>query len=119
MRRRREGCFMCSRSLRSLTGFRCLGCAVVCSLILLSAACRHSKTESMAPNWNPPAAIDQVVKPEGVLRVCADPNNLPFSNTHREGFENKIADVLARELGERVEYTWWAQRRGFFRNTLK
>jgi mxaJ protein len=110
---------MYSRSLRSLNGFRCLGRAVVCSLIFLSAACRHTKKESVALNWTPPATIDQVVKPEGVLRVCADPNNLPFSNTRREGFENKIADVLARELGERVEYTWWAQRRGFFRNTLK
>jgi len=53
-----------------------------------------------------------------VLRVCADPNNLPFSNARREGFENKLADLVARELGARVEYTWWAQRRGFVRNTL-
>ena len=56
---------------------------------------------------------------ERVLRVCADPNNLPFSNEREEGFENRLAELLARELGaERVEYTWWAQRRGFFRNTL-
>ena len=53
------------------------------------------------------------------LRVCADPNNLPFSNDKGEGFENAIADLVARELGEPVEYTWWAQRRGFVRNTLK
>ena len=53
------------------------------------------------------------------LRVCADPNNLPFSNRRLEGFENKIAELLARDLGARVSYTWWAQRRGFFRNTLK
>src|SRR3954464_8625412 len=53
------------------------------------------------------------------LRVCADPNNLPFSNDRREGFENRIADLVARELGVPVEYTWWAQRRGFVRNTLK
>ncbi|HEX6573630.1 MAG TPA: substrate-binding domain-containing protein [Gemmatimonadaceae bacterium] len=52
------------------------------------------------------------------LRVCADPNNLPFSNSAREGFENKIADLVARDLGKTVEYTWWAQRRGFVRNTL-
>jgi len=58
-------------------------------------------------------------RPAGVLRVCADPNNLPFSNQRGEGFENKIADLLAHDLGKRVEYTWWAQRRGFFRNTLK
>ena len=52
------------------------------------------------------------------LRVCSDPNNLPFSNQRLEGFENKIADLLARDLGTTVEYTWWAQRRGFIRNTL-
>jgi mxaJ protein len=54
----------------------------------------------------------------GSLRVCADPNNLPFSNERGEGFENHIASLIARDLGERVEYTWWAQRRGFVRNTL-
>src|SRR5689334_1267113 len=53
------------------------------------------------------------------LRVCADPNNLPFSNQKLEGFENKIADILARDLHKNVKYTWWAQRRGFIRNTLK
>ena len=54
-----------------------------------------------------------------VLRVCADPNNLPFSNARLEGFENAIATLVARDLGAKVEYTWRAQRRGFFRNTLK
>jgi mxaJ protein len=53
-----------------------------------------------------------------VLRVCADPNNLPFSNRAEEGFENRIADLLAAELGAELRYTWWAQRRGFVRNTL-
>ena len=55
---------------------------------------------------------------EGTLRVCADPNNLPFSNERGEGFENRIATLIAKDLGERVEYTWWVQRRGFVRNTL-
>ena len=53
-----------------------------------------------------------------VLRVCADPNNLPFSNVRLEGFENRIAEIVARALDARLEYTWWAQRRGFIRNTL-
>ncbi|MBW3654463.1 MAG: substrate-binding domain-containing protein [Gemmatimonadetes bacterium] len=53
------------------------------------------------------------------LRVCADPNNLPFSNQAQEGFENRLAELLAREMGARVQYTWWAQRRGFIRNTLR
>src|SRR3954464_3631767 len=52
------------------------------------------------------------------LRVCADPNNLPFSNQAGEGFENKIVAVLAADLGAELSYTWWAQRRGYVRNTL-
>ncbi len=54
-----------------------------------------------------------------VLRVCEDPNNLPFSNRAGEGFENKIAELLARELGWTLEYTWFPQRMGFIRNTLR
>jgi mxaJ protein len=54
-----------------------------------------------------------------VLRIAADPNNLPFSNERLEGFENKIAELIARELHCKIEYHWRAQRRGFFRETLK
>jgi mxaJ protein len=54
----------------------------------------------------------------GALRVCADPNNLPFSNDRLEGFENRLATLLANDLGLPLEYTWWAQRRGFLRATL-
>ena len=53
------------------------------------------------------------------LRVCADPNNLPFSNRKQEGFENKIAEVFAKDLGVPLEYTWYPQRFGFERNTLR
>src|SRR6185503_12414414 len=78
---------------------------------------------SACANQKPPtitaASAQTITRPAGVLRVCADPNNLPFSNNRLEGFENKLAELLAHDLGERVEYTWWAQRRGFFRNTLK
>jgi mxaJ protein len=52
------------------------------------------------------------------LKVCADPNNLPFSNDLQEGFENKIAELVARDLNAKVHYSWWAQRRGFVRSTL-
>jgi quinoprotein dehydrogenase-associated probable ABC transporter substrate-binding protein len=52
------------------------------------------------------------------LRVCADPHNLPFSNQAGEGFENKIADLLAQELGVPLTYTWYPQSIGFVRNTL-
>lgn len=53
------------------------------------------------------------------LRVCADPNNLPFSNDREEGFENRVADLIAGDLGATVTYLWYAQRRGFLRETLK
>ena len=52
------------------------------------------------------------------LRVCADPNNLPFSHRDGSGFENRIIELVARDLGATVRYTWWAQRRGMLRNTL-
>jgi mxaJ protein len=54
-----------------------------------------------------------------LLRVCADPNNMPFSNRAGEGFENKLAELVAKEMHADLQYTWWAQRRGFIRNTLK
>ena len=50
--------------------------------------------------------------------MCADPNNLPFSNRAGDGFENRIAELLAADRHATLEYTWWAQRRGFVRNTL-
>jgi quinoprotein dehydrogenase-associated probable ABC transporter substrate-binding protein len=53
-----------------------------------------------------------------LLRVCADPNNLPFSNRREEGFENALARLVAGELRRTVTYTWWPQRRGFIRHTL-
>ena len=59
-----------------------------------------------------------ITRAPAALRVCADPNNLPFSNNRGEGFENRLAAMLAQDLGMRVEYTWWAQRRGFVRQTL-
>lgn len=95
---------MCSRFLK------------LCLLCLLAASLNGCAENQSAPVA---AAAPQFTRPAGVLRVCADPNNLPFSNERGEGFENKIAELLAQDLGERVEYTWWAQRRGFFRNTLR
>jgi len=56
--------------------------------------------------------------PARTIRVCADPNNLPFSNRAGEGFENRIAELLARDRHAALDYTWWAQRRGNVRSTL-
>lgn len=52
------------------------------------------------------------------FKVCADPLNPPYSTKKKDGFENKIAELIAKELGQTVEYTWFPQRIGFIRNTL-
>ena len=52
------------------------------------------------------------------LRVCGDPDNLPFSNERLEGFENRIAAVVAAELGATPVYAWWPHQRGLVRNTI-
>ena len=53
------------------------------------------------------------------FRVCADPNNLPFSHKNLKGFENQLAEMWADHLGLEVQYTWFPQRMGFVRNTLR
>ncbi|MGH6903642.1 MAG: quinoprotein dehydrogenase-associated putative ABC transporter substrate-binding protein, partial [Geminicoccaceae bacterium] len=63
------------------------------------------------------AQLGELVDPTK-LRVCADPHNLPFSDQAGEGFENKIAQLLADELGVELTYTWYPQTIGFVRNTL-
>ena len=56
--------------------------------------------------------------PDTILRVCADPFDLPFSNDKEEGFENKVARIVARDLGYSLQNFWWPHRRGFIRNSL-
>jgi mxaJ protein len=56
--------------------------------------------------------------PQRTLTACADPNNLPFSNQAGQGFENKLAQMIASDLHAKLDYVWWAQRRGYVRNTL-
>src|SRR4051812_4838200 len=89
------------------------GSAAAVSVIVL-LLCAVAGTSLAAAST---AATASGARPE--LRICADPNNLPFTNDRLEGFENRIARLVARDLGATVRYTWWAQRRGFFRNTLK
>jgi mxaJ protein len=78
----------------------CLGCRAIGALLTVWALLASS-----------PGA-------QSPLRVCADPNNMPFSNEHGDGFENKIATRVARELRRPLEYFWLPQRRGFIRNSL-
>jgi quinoprotein dehydrogenase-associated probable ABC transporter substrate-binding protein len=67
----------------------------------------------------PAAAQTSDVVDRSELKVCADPNNLPFSDEKKEGFENKIAEVIGAELGLKVDYDWFPQVIGFVRNTLR
>jgi len=78
-------------------------------LLLLTTACADKQAAEAAAA---PA-------PARELRVCSDPNNLPYSNQKQEGYENRLAEMLARDLHARLTYTWWPQHRGFLRNTLK
>src|SRR5271154_678866 len=66
----------------------------------------------------PAAAQTGEIVDRSELKVCADPNNLPFSDEKQEGFENKIADLIGAELGLKVDYAWFPQVIGFVRNTL-
>jgi quinoprotein dehydrogenase-associated probable ABC transporter substrate-binding protein len=66
----------------------------------------------------PFAAETGEIVDRSALKVCADPSNLPFSDDKKEGFENKIADLIGTELGLKVEYVWFPQVIGFVRNTL-
>jgi len=67
---------------------------------------------------------DTAVKPAATpgeakqLQICGDPSNLPFSNEKLEGIENKIADVIAKDLGMTVAYTWWPHQRGVIKRVL-
>jgi quinoprotein dehydrogenase-associated probable ABC transporter substrate-binding protein len=83
------------------------GCLALLGAAVLTA--HHSPAAADAPA----AAV------AGVLKVCADPSNLPLSNSKGEGYENKIAEALAHDLNMRVEYTFFPQRIGFIRNTLR
>jgi len=88
-----------------------LGCRLSAVGALLLALC-GSCAKPTSPDSRSPT-------PTHVLRVCADPNNLPYSNEKQQGFENEIASLIARDLNARVAYTWFPQRRGFVRQTLR
>lgn len=89
--------------------FRSVAALLVGAAALSTSGCSGSEVP-------PTVAADDTAR---VLRVCADPNNLPFSNRQKEGLENQLVELIARDLDARVEYVWWAQRRGFVRNTLR
>lgn len=82
------------------------------AVLLFCFAAQHARAQ--APGLG---ASIELVDPK-VFRVCADPNNMPFSNQQGQGFENKIADLFAQQLGKSVGYVWYPQVIGFARNTL-
>ncbi len=90
-------------------GYRLLACAAAYGVAITVLAPVASHGQGLAPL--------ELVDPK-VLRVCADPNNLPFSNEKGEGFENKLAELFAAKLGKTVAYTFYPQATGFVRMTL-
>lgn len=85
-----------------------LSAAALCCAALASAAVRADGP-----------ALPNNDGADGVLRVCADPHNMPLSNDKGEGYENKIAAEMAHDFGYKVEYTYFPQRMGFVRHTLR
>src|SRR6188474_150267 len=92
-------------------------CWTVCALLHFGFASTGFATSAWALGREPADLSIELVDPS-VFRVCADPHNLPFSNQQGDGFENKIAVMLASKLGKKLGYSWYPQATGFVRNTL-
>jgi mxaJ protein len=83
------------------------------ALAVVSAAAGPASADEPKPAPAAPAA-----PAANELRVCGDPSNLPFSNEKLEGIENKLAVVVAKDLGMTVAYTWWPHQRGLVKRVL-
>jgi len=113
---------MSSGSSRSTRALAIGGGALIVAAAVAGIGLHHRSMAAAGPpvHLEAPRVVETPPPPDpGVLRVCADPNNLPFTNQRGEGFENAIAEIVARDLGRRLEYYWAPQRRGFIRTTLK
>lgn len=92
-------------------------------LVLGALAAQPEPARAQQPVAGQPVAaaagIDSLLPVPGKFRVCADPNALPYSNEAQQGFENRLAELIARDFHATVAYTWYPQRRGFVRNTLR
>jgi quinoprotein dehydrogenase-associated probable ABC transporter substrate-binding protein len=96
---------------------RTIGCRVVTYAAMCCAVMAIAPVASFGQGRNGVDEGLELVDPN-VLRVCADPNNLPFSNEKGEGFENKLAELFAAKLGKTLAYTFYPQATGFVRMTL-
>jgi quinoprotein dehydrogenase-associated probable ABC transporter substrate-binding protein len=94
---------------------RLLGIPLFATLALL-AGLTVSRAQMKQTNEGGDLSIE-LVDPK-VLRVCADPRNMPFSNERGEGFENKIAELFAERLQKKLDYAYYPGATGFVRNTL-
>jgi quinoprotein dehydrogenase-associated probable ABC transporter substrate-binding protein len=101
---------------RGLSALRSTGWAAAILLVAAPAPAQHMGPDFGAKGDDNQGSIE-LVDPK-TLRVCADPNNLPFSNDKGEGFENRIAEFLAKKLGKDLAYTYYPGATGFVRNTL-
>jgi quinoprotein dehydrogenase-associated probable ABC transporter substrate-binding protein len=93
--------------------YTALACVAVCCAMVALAAPIASYGQGRGAAEEGLELVDP-----NVLRVCADPNNLPFSNEKGEGFENKLAEVFAAKLDKKLAYTFYPQATGFVRMTL-
>jgi quinoprotein dehydrogenase-associated probable ABC transporter substrate-binding protein len=87
----------------------CISCTAVAAMFLSGKV--------LAQAVERPDLSIELIDPK-VLRVCADPHNMPFSTDKSEGFENKLAELVANKLGKGLSYSWYPQATGFVRNTL-
>jgi quinoprotein dehydrogenase-associated probable ABC transporter substrate-binding protein len=101
---------------RGLSALLSSGWAAAILFVAAPAPAQHMGPDFGAKGDDNQGSIE-LVDPK-TLRVCADPNNLPFSNDKGEGFENRIAEFLAKKLGKDLAYTYYPGATGFVRNTL-
>ena len=87
----------------------CISCTAVAAMFLSGKV--------LAQAVERPDLSIELIDPK-VLRVCADPSNMPFSTAKGEGFENKLAELVANKLGKGLSYSFYPQAPGFVRNTL-
>jgi quinoprotein dehydrogenase-associated probable ABC transporter substrate-binding protein len=99
----------------SAAGVAAAGAAAIVAVVAIAGM--QAVTRSSAQIAENPGLSIELIDPK-VLRVCADPRNMPFSTESREGFENKIAELFAGKLGKSIAYVWYPGSPGFVRNTL-
>lgn len=106
---------------RNLFVYVAVAVAIVLGLGIAIARGHREEAPPAVVHLAAPAVEEPAIEPAdpSVLRVCADPNNLPFSNERQQGFENAIAQIAARDLHRTLHYVWQPQRRGFIRTTLR